>query len=84
MDSMVIFRSFGKRALRIAAPRAFGHEVQFARGCRIFHPITRVLPDGPQSGRWSQSPWLKIISAAPLERRAGSDYERLLDFCVTL
>ena len=30
--------SFGKRALRIAAPPAFGHEVQFACGRSIFHP----------------------------------------------
>ena len=61
--------SFGERAFRIAAPGAFGHELQFARGCNIFHSSTRVLPDGPQSGRWSQLPWLKMICAAPLERR---------------
>ena len=44
------FWSFGKRAFRIEALCAFGHEVQFARGCRIFHPLTRFLPDRPQSG----------------------------------
>ena len=47
--------SFGTRALRIAAPRAIGHEVRFACGRSIFHPTSRVMPDGLQSGRWSQS-----------------------------
>ena len=31
--------NFGTRAFRIAAPRAIGHEVQFAYGRSIFHPI---------------------------------------------
>ena len=44
------FGSFGKRAFQIVALGAFGHEVQFARGCSIFHPLTRALPDRPQSG----------------------------------
>ena len=30
-----------------------------------FTPTTRLLPDRPQSGRWSESPWPKNISAAP-------------------
>ena len=36
------FGSFGKRSFRIVAPGAFGHEVQFARGCSIFHSFARV------------------------------------------
>ena len=51
-------------SLRIATLRASGRAVQVARGCSTFHPISRALPDRPQSGRWSQSPWLKIISGA--------------------
>ena len=42
--------SFARRAFRISAPCAFGHEVQFARGCSTFHSFTRVLLDRPQSG----------------------------------
>ena len=65
------FWELWKNPFRIAAPWAFGLEVQFARVCSIFHPFTRVLPDRPQ-----ESP--------PMERRAENDFERLLDFCVTV
>ena len=45
----------------------------FASRSSIFHPFTRV-----------QSPRLRVINTVPLGRRTESDYERLLDCCVTV
>ena len=82
--SMVILGALakGRSASRRLAP--LGMKFNSLMVAASFTPVTRELPDGPQSGRWAQSPWLKIISAAPLERRTGSDYERPPDFCVTV
>ena len=81
MDSLILGAlAKGRSASRRLAPLVM--KFQFARGCSIFHSTTLHCRTSPQPGRWSQ--WPCFVSAAPLERRAGSDFEQLLDFCVTV
>ena len=77
MDSVVIWGALAKGRSASAAPCAFGHEVQLARGCSIFHPFGHVLADRSQIG-------LMISVAMAESHRHGSDCERQLDFCVTV
>ena len=72
------FGSSGKRAFCIAALGAFGHEVQCARGCSIFHPFISVSLNRPQSGRWYQSPWPRVST-----RRHGQGAQEA-NLCLTV